>query len=111
MTMRKLLIANRGEIAVRIIRAARELGLATVQVYSKADEDSLAVGLADESVEIGPPQVSRSYLNQAAILAAARASGADAIHPGYGFLAENAEFAATVEAAGLIFVGPTAQSI
>src|SRR5882757_9268559 len=111
MTIHKLLIANRGEIAVRIIRAARELGLATVQVYSKADKDSLAVRLADECVEIGPPQASKSYLNRDAILAAARTTGADAIHPGYGFLAENAEFAAAVEAAGLIFVGPTAQSI
>ncbi|MFQ3453816.1 acetyl-CoA carboxylase biotin carboxylase subunit [Bradyrhizobium sp. UFLA01-814] len=111
MAIKKLLIANRGEIAVRIIRAARDLGIATVQVYSKADQDSLAVRLADEAVDIGPPQASKSYLNQAAILAAARSTGADAIHPGYGFLAENAEFAAAVEAAGLIFVGPTAQSI
>src|ERR1700693_5554282 len=111
MTIHKLLIANRGEIAVRIIRAARELGLATVQVYSKADKDSLAVRLADESVDIGPPQASKSYLHRDVILAAAKTTGADAVHPGYGFLAENAEFAAAVEAAGLIFVGPTAQSI
>jgi acetyl-CoA carboxylase biotin carboxylase subunit len=111
MRIHKLLIANRGEIAVRIFRAARELGIATVQVYSKADQDSLAVRLADECVDIGPPQASKSYLNRDAILAAANATGADAIHPGYGFLAENAEFAAAVEAAGLIFVGPTAQSI
>ncbi|MBR0784949.1 acetyl-CoA carboxylase biotin carboxylase subunit [Bradyrhizobium iriomotense] len=111
MAIKKLLIANRGEIAVRINRAARELGIATVQVYSKADKDSLAVKLADESIDIGPPQASKSYLNQAAILAAAKTSGADAIHPGYGFLAENAEFAAAAEAAGLTFVGPTAQSI
>jgi acetyl-CoA carboxylase biotin carboxylase subunit len=111
MTIKKLLIANRGEIAVRIIRAARELGLATVQVHSKADKDSLAVKLADEAVDIGPPQASKSYLNQAAILDAAKTSGADAIHPGYGFLAENAAFAAAVEQAGLVFVGPTAQSI
>jgi acetyl-CoA carboxylase, biotin carboxylase subunit len=111
MTIRKLLIANRGEIAVRIIRAARELGLATVQVYSTADKEQLAVRLADESIEIGPPQASKSYLARDAILAAAKTTGADAIHPGYGFLAENAEFAAAVEAAGLIFVGPTAQSI
>jgi acetyl-CoA carboxylase, biotin carboxylase subunit len=111
MKIHKLLIANRGEIAVRIIRAARELGLATVQVYSKADRDSLAVRLADESIEIGPPQASKSYLDRAAILAAAKATGADSIHPGYGFLAENADFAAAIEAAGLIFVGPSAQSI
>jgi acetyl-CoA carboxylase, biotin carboxylase subunit len=111
MTIQKLLIANRGEIAVRIIRAARELGIATVQVYSKADKDSLAVRLADESIDIGPPQASKSYLNQAVVLDAAKTTNADAIHPGYGFLAENAEFAAAVEAAGLIFVGPTAQSI
>ena len=111
MTIQKLLIANRGEIAVRIIRAARELGIATVQVYSRADKDSLAVRLADESIEIGPPQASKSYLNQAVILDAAKTTNADAIHPGYGFLAENAGFAAAVEASGLIFVGPTAQSI
>jgi acetyl-CoA carboxylase biotin carboxylase subunit len=111
MTIHKLLIANRGEIAVRIIRAAQELGVATVQVYSKADKEQLAVRLADESIEIGPAQASKSYLSRDAILAAAKATGADAIHPGYGFLAENAEFAAAVEAAGLIFVGPTAQSI
>ncbi|MGY8677731.1 acetyl-CoA carboxylase biotin carboxylase subunit [Bradyrhizobium sp. UFLA05-153] len=111
MAIKKLLIANRGEIAVRIIRAARELGIVTVQVYSKADKDSLATRLADESIEIGPPQASKSYLNQAVILEAAKSAGADAIHPGYGFLAENAEFAGAVEASGLIFVGPTAQSI
>ena len=111
MTIHKLLIANRGEIAVRIIRAARELGIATVQVYSKADKDLLAVRLADECIDIGPPQASKSYLNSDAILAAAKTTGADAIHPGYGFLAENADFAAAVEAAGLVFVGPTAQSI
>lgn len=111
MPINKLLIANRGEIAVRIIRAARELGIVAVQVYSKADKDSLAVRLADESIEIGPAQASKSYLNQATILAAAKTTGADAIHPGYGFLAENAEFAAAVEAAGLTFVGPTAHSI
>src|SRR5215471_13527929 len=109
MTIQKLLIANRGEIAVRIIRAARALGLATVQVYSKADKDSLAVRLADEQIEIGPPQASKSYLDQAKIIAAAKATGADAIHPGYGFLAENPDFAAAVEAEGMIFVGPTAQ--
>jgi acetyl-CoA carboxylase biotin carboxylase subunit len=111
MPIGKLLIANRGEIAVRIIRAARELGIATVQVMSTADHEMLAVRLADEAIEIGPPQASKSYLNQAAILAAAATSGADAIHPGYGFLSENAEFAAAVERAGLVFVGPRAETI
>ncbi len=107
----KLLIANRGEIAVRIIRAARELGLATVQVHSKADADSLAVKLADEAVDIGPPMASKSYLKVEAILDAARATGATAVHPGYGFLAENAGFADAVEAAGLAWIGPSGDAI
>lgn len=111
MAIRKLLIANRGEIAVRIIRAARELGIATVQVYSAADADSLAVQMADEAVNIGPPSAAKSYLNIAAILSAARTTGADAVHPGYGFLAESADFSDAVEAAGLIFVGPKGDSI
>ena len=111
MAIRKLLIANRGEIAVRIIRAARELGIRTVQVYSAADAEMLAVRMADEAVNIGPPHAAKSYLNIEAILAAARQTGADAIHPGYGFLAENAAFADAVEAAGLIFVGPTGEQI
>ena len=106
-----LLIANRGEIAVRVIRAARELGIRTVQVHSQADADSLAVRMADQAVEIGPPPAAKSYLSIEAILAAARESGADAVHPGYGFLAENADFADAVEAAGMIFVGPTGDSI
>src|ERR1700681_1441898 len=108
MTIHKLLIANRGEIAVRIVRAARELGLATVQVYSKADKEQRAVRLAHESVEIAPPQASKSYLKRDAILAAAKTTGADAIHPGYGFLAERAEVAPAGEAAGLIVVSTTA---
>lgn len=111
MTIAKLLVANRGEIAVRIIRAARELGIATVQVYSAADKDMLAVKMADEAVHIGPPHAAKSYLNIEAILKAAADTGADAIHPGYGFLAENAGFADAVEAAGLVFVGPTGDQI
>jgi acetyl-CoA carboxylase, biotin carboxylase subunit len=109
--IRSVLIANRGEIAVRIIRAAKALGLRTVQVYSQADAKSLAVKLADESIEIGPPAAKRSYLNAEAILAAAAASRVEAVHPGYGFLSENADFADAVAAAGMVFVGPTGAAI
>ncbi len=111
MSIAKLLIANRGEIAVRIIRAARELGIKTVQVMSEADREMLAAKLADETIVIGPPQAAKSYLNRDAILAAAAKMGADAIHPGYGFLSENADFAEAVERAGLVFVGPRSETI
>lgn len=107
----KLLIANRGEIAVRIIRAAKELGLKTVAVYSDADAQGLAVRMADEAVRIGPAHATRSYLSVDAILEAAADSGAGAVHPGYGFLSENAVFAERIEAAGLVFVGPTPHAI
>jgi acetyl-CoA carboxylase biotin carboxylase subunit len=107
----KLLIANRGEIAVRIVRAAHELGIGTVQAYSQADAKSLAVDLADEAVEIGPPQAAKSYLNIQTVIDAARRTGTDAVHPGYGFLAESADFAEAVERAGLIFVGPRSETI
>lgn len=111
MAIKRLFIANRGEIAVRIVRAAKALGIETVQAHSEADADMLAVRLADQAACIGPAPAKASYLNAAAIIAAARETGCDAIHPGYGFLAENATFAEAVDAAGLIFVGPTAATI
>ncbi|WP_273715426.1 acetyl-CoA carboxylase biotin carboxylase subunit [Leuconostoc mesenteroides] len=107
----KVLIANRGEIAVRIIRAVKMLGFQTVAVYSSADKDSLHVAMADESVQIGPSNVADSYLNQKAILAAAEITHADAIHPGYGFLSENPNFAKQVEEMGIVFIGPTSEVI
>ncbi|MGI4801098.1 MAG: biotin carboxylase N-terminal domain-containing protein, partial [Janthinobacterium lividum] len=107
----KILIANRGEIALRIQRACRELGIPTVAVHSTADSDAMHVRLADESVCIGPPPARDSYLNTAAVLSAAAVTGADAIHPGYGFLSENARFAEMVEAHGLTFIGPSSDHI
>ncbi len=108
---RKVLIANRGEIAVRIIRACRELGIRTVAVYSEADRDSLHVHSADEALCIGPAPSSESYLNMARIISAAEVTDADAIHPGYGFLAENADFAETCAECNLTFIGPGADAI
>ncbi|MFA7437361.1 acetyl/propionyl/methylcrotonyl-CoA carboxylase subunit alpha [Castellaniella sp.] len=107
----KILVANRGEIAVRVIRAAKELGKKTVAIYSDADRDALHVKMADESVRIGPSPAKDSYLSMGGIISAAKDFGADAIHPGYGFLAESAEFADTVQSEGLIFIGPSAETI
>ena len=107
----KVLVANRGEVALRVIRACRELGIRSVAVYSTADADSLHHELADESVCIGPPPAASSYLNVPAIISAAELTGADAIHPGYGFLAENARFAEICERVGLKFVGPDSRTI
>ncbi len=108
---KKVLIANRGEIALRVIRACRELGIETVAVYSEADRESLHVRFADDDVCIGPPPSRLSYLRIPNLIAAAEITGADAIHPGYGFLAESAEFAETCEASNITFIGPTAEQI
>jgi acetyl-CoA carboxylase biotin carboxylase subunit len=107
----KILIANRGEIALRIQRACREMGIKTVVVFSEADRDAKYVKLADEAVCIGPAPSALSYLNMPAIISAAEVTDAQAIHPGYGFLSENADFAERVEQSGFVFIGPTAESI
>ncbi len=107
----KILIANRGEIAVRIIKTARRMGIATAVIYSEADADSLAVEMADEAFPIGPPPAAQSYLVSEKIIAAAEAAHADAIHPGFGFLSENAGFARACAAAGIVFIGPNPGAI
>src|SRR5438067_12195258 len=109
--MRTVLVANRGEIAVRVVRACREAGLRTVAVYSDADRGAPHVLAADQAIAIGPPPARESYLNIPALLGAARTAGADAVHPGYGFLAESAAFAEAVEAAGLLWIGPTPDAL
>src|SRR5512138_334683 len=108
---KKILIANRGEIAIRVMRACKELGIQTVAVYSDADKNALHVQQADEAIHIGPATPKESYLNVDKIIAAAKQTNADAIHPGYGFLSENASFAAAVASANLTFIGPSAESI
>jgi len=107
----KILIANRGEIALRIQRACREMGIKTVVVHSEADREAKYVKLADESVCIGPASSAQSYLNVPALIAAAEVTDAQAIHPGYGFLSENADFAERVEQSGFAFIGPRAETI
>jgi acetyl-CoA carboxylase, biotin carboxylase subunit len=107
----KILVANRGEIALRIIRSCKELSIRTVAVFSEADVDSLPVTLADERVCIGPPPSAKSYLNQERIISAAKETGAEAVHPGYGYLAENESFALSCEAAGLVFIGPSPDNL
>src|SRR5579884_16651 len=108
---RKILIANRGEIACRVIRTARRMGIATVAVFSEADAEALHVREADEAVAIGPPPSSQSYLAIDRIVAACRETGAEAVHPGYGFLSENPAFAEALAEAGIVFIGPTADAI
>ena len=107
----KILIANRGEIAVRVIRACKEMGIKTVAVFSEADRDALHTALADESICIGPAAAADSYLNMERIVSAALATKASAIHPGYGFLSENAEFAALCRKNGIAFIGPSAEEM
>ncbi|MCA3551738.1 MAG: ATP-grasp domain-containing protein, partial [Rhodobacter sp.] len=107
----KILIANRGEIALRVIRACREMGITSVAVHSTADADAMHVRMADESVCIGPAPSAESYLNKAAIISACEITGADAVHPGYGFLSENAAFAQALEDHDIVFIGPSAEHI
>ena len=109
--IKKLLIANRGEIALRILRACRELDIDTVAVYSEADRDQMHVKMADESICIGPAAPNKSYLNIPAIISSMELSGADGVHPGYGFLAENGDFAEQVEKSGFQFAGPSSDVI
>ncbi|GIR90396.1 MAG: hypothetical protein CM15mP89_4010 [Gammaproteobacteria bacterium] len=109
--LEKVLIANRGEIALRVLRACKELGIKTVAVHSTADRDLKHVRLADEAVCIGPPPSAQSYLDVPSIIAAAELTNADGIHPGYGFLSENADFAEQVEKSGFKFIGPTGETI
>src|ERR671910_1802621 len=109
--LKKVLVANRGEVALRIIRACQELEIPAVAVYSDADESALHVHRADEAVRIGPPPAGKSYLDVEALIDAAKETGAKAVHPGYGFLAENAAFAAACREAGLAFIGPSAEAI
>ena len=107
----KVLIANRGEIALRILRACKDLGVKTVAIHSSADKDLMHVRLADESVCIGPPNPTESYLNVPAIISAMEVTNSDAVHPGYGFLSENSDFAEQVERSGFTFIGPSPETI
>src|ERR1700721_4658676 len=108
---KRILIANRGEIACRVIKTARRMGIATVAVYSEADRDALHVEMADTAIPIGPPPAAQSYLVIEKIVAACKESGAEAVHPGYGFLSERAAFAEALATAGIAFIGPTPQAI
>ena len=111
MSIKKILVANRGEIAIRVMRSAREMGIKTVAVYSEADKLLPHASYADEAINIGPAAASESYLVQDKIIEACKVTGADAIHPGYGFLSENASFAERVKKEGLIFIGPSPHAI
>src|SRR5258707_11727383 len=108
---KRILIANRGEIACRIIRTARRMGIQSVAVYSDADRDALHVEMAEDAVPIGPPAAAESYLSIDNIIAAAKRSGAEAVHPGYGFLSERADFATALAKAGIVFIGPNPRAI